>query len=637
MSVYCCDIETTGFIGELLKQGSLAKLHNFGAKEYPSGKEILFSQSDGSISKLQSWLDEGHTLIIHNGICFDTEALSILGYDCSKNDIIDSLGLSWYLNPTLKLHGLEAWGETFGVPKPPVIDWINGDPKEYDHRVMQDCRIQFKLWEMQCVQLGNLYDTQEGRDRIIKYLNFKMYLQKIQQKNRWKLDIEGARKLLNKMLLIKEEKFNALQKSMPCVPVKAKKTRPAKPFKKNGDLSATGIKWKELCDEHNLPFDYEGVVEVVTGYVEPNAGSHAQVKNWLFSLGWEPQTFDFKRNKETGEVRKIPQISAGKGKICKSINILIKENPDAGIEHLAGLGIINHRISIVNGFLRDVDDDGYIVASCNGFTNTLRLKHSGLVNLPSTRVPYGKEIRGLLGCPEGYQNIGSDLSSLEDRCKHHFQWKHDPEYVKQQMADDFDPHLLVCEKGGLLTPTQIKAHKDGVEDYSHIRHLGKGGNYACQYGAGVATLERQLKIDNKTAKAVHKGYWDLNWSIKQIAKSTTVKAANGYMWQWNPVAKLWYWLKADKDRFSTLCQGLGAFIFDKWSEALFDIVRERWGREAPYVAQFHDELVLMVRKETLKIWHDVLKEAIKRVGDILKLNRELDCDVQIGDTYADIH
>jgi len=56
-----------------------------------------------------------------------------------------------------------------------------------------------------------------------------------------------------------------------CHTVISKRKRPAKPFKKDGSLSATGEKWFALLRERHLPEDYLGVVEVVTGYKEPHA------------------------------------------------------------------------------------------------------------------------------------------------------------------------------------------------------------------------------------------------------------------------------------------------------------------------------------------------------------------------------
>lgn len=638
MAIYCADIETTGLLHQMKKQVD-PKLHNFGAIDAVTGEQILFSRSLGNLDKLQDFLNKGHTLVIHNGICFDTEALKFLGYDTSKCKIIDTLAISWYLYPQQKRHGLEYWGEVFKVPKPEIKDWNSLSAEEYDHRVMEDCKIQLKLWQLFEQNLNNIYDTNRGKKKLIDYLMFKMELQRLQQQYKWKLDVDGANKLANELEFDIEQRLVTLQESMPKVPVYVKKKRPAKPFLKSGELSATGKKWKDLCDKEGISFDSKEEHKVLSGYVEPNPSSHKQIKDWLYSLGWKPETFNYVRDKETGDVRAIPQISITNsgGEICQSIHKIIKKFPEAGLENLEGLGILNHRLALVKGFLKNVDEDGFIQASCSGFTNTLRLKHSVLVNLPSTRVPYGKEIRSLLTAPKGYKNIGSDLSSLEDRCKHHFQMKYDPEYVKMQMADDFDPHLTVCVMGGLLTEEQVRQHKAKEKDYSDIRHLGKGGNYACQYGAGKEALMRQLEIDAATAKAVWDGYWKLNWSIKAISKNTTVKHANGQMWQYNPVAGIWYWLKADKDRFSTLCQGLGAYIFDMWCKGINDECIKRYGRSMPFAAQFHDELVLIVKDGTFHIWEEILKKVIHELGDKLKLNRDLDCDVQQGDNYSEIH
>ena len=636
MGLYCVDIEATGLLHQLKKQEN-PKLHNFGAICPKTGEKVLFSRSKGNLDKLQSWLDEGHILVIHNGYTYDSEALRFFGYTVN-NEIIDTLALSWYLHPKRQRHGLEPWGEELGVPKPPVYDWINEKPEVYDHRVMEDCEIQVRLWKKFNAELNNIYDTFEGKKRLLDYLMFKMELQRIQQIYKWKLDKPKATNLQIELEDLIEQRMINLSESMPMVPIYQKKKRPAKPFLKSGALSVTGQRWKDLCDEHNIDFDSEEEHKVQVGFKDPNPNSSQQIKEWLFSLGWKPTEFEYVRE-DDGNQRKIPQINIKNsgGKVCKDIRRLIKENPELGLDSLEGLGILNHRLSIVKGFLKNVDEDGYIQAGCNGFTNTLRLKHSILVNLPSTRVPWGKEIRSLLCTPDGYKNIGSDLSSLEDRCKHHFQWKFDPDYVKMQMADDFDPHLTVAQMGGLMTAEQVAEHKSGDKDWSHVRHLGKGGNYACQYGAGIEALMRQLNVDYKTAKAVFDGYWKLNWSIKAISKSTTVKHANGLMWQYNPIAGIWYWLKADKDRFSTLCQGLGAYIFDMWCKGINDECLKRYGKCAPFAAQFHDETVLIVKDNTFHIWEDILKTVIKKLGGELKLNRDLDCDVQEGDNYSEIH
>ena len=43
--------------------------------------------------------------------------------------------------------------------------------------------------------------------------------------------------------------------------------------------------------------------------------------------------------------------------------------------------------------------------------------------------------------------------------RQHFQWKLDPEYVKTQLADDYDPHLLTAMSAGLMTEDEMKFYK----------------------------------------------------------------------------------------------------------------------------------------------------------------------------------
>ena len=639
-NVFASDIETTGLLHQMAKQEH-PRLHNMGAIDVVSKKEVCMEWTGRKT--IQDFLDSSPTLVMHNGATFDMEALTFLGYDVSKVTLIDTLYISWYLQPRRHNHGLAEYGEEFGVPKPVIEDWENQTQEEYNHRVMQDCRIQTSLWEQQYTQLLAIYKTPSEVRRFVEYLMSKARQQVIQQRTRWKLNKEKAQKFQAMLEPMIKEKTDALEASMPKIPEYTLKTRPAKCHKQNGTLSSTGAKWKAVCDANNLDWkDPNLVIKVLKGYKAPNAGSHKQIKDWLFSLGWVPQTFKFDRNKETGETRQIPQITVkdddGNPDICPSLHELAEANPGQGVEHLIGLGVYRNRLSIVNGWLRDVSDDGYLIAGCGGLTNTLRLKHRGLVNIPSIRVFGGKELREMLeAISEEYEQLGSDLSSLEDRCKHHFQWKYDPEYVKKQLADDYDAHLAIGVIGGFITEEQSQAHKDGIKKVKE-RPMFKTTNYACQYGAGVATVQRAAKCDFKTAEKLHQAYWKLNWSIKEVAANTTVKTIDGQMWQLNPINGFWYSLRNEKDRFSTLCQGTGAYVFDLWCNNVIAICNERYGRDPLLSGQFHDELILQVRKGTREVWEEIVGvEAMKRTNEQLKMNRDVACEVQFGDNYSEIH
>lgn len=636
--MHASDIETTGLLYQMSKQAT-PHLWNLGAIDMLTKEERCFEWT--CRKDIQDFLNSAPTLIIHNGATYDMEALIFLGYDVSKVTLIDTLFISWYLRPRQLVHGLADYGEEFGVPKPPIEDWENLSQEEYNNRVMQDCRIQRDLWEHQYSELLKIYRTPQEVKRFVDFLMTKARQQVIQQRTKWKLNVSKAEAFQAKMEKLVETKTSELESRMPPVPQFKLKERPAKCHKQNGTLSAAGLKWKAICDANGLDWkDSELVIKIRDKDKAPNAGSHQQVKDWLFSLGWVPQTFKFTRNKETGETKNIPQITVkdddGNPDICPSIKELAEEHPESGLEHLIGLGVYRNRLSIVNGFLKN-HEDGFLTARCGGLTNTLRLKHRELVNLPSIRVFGGEELRGMLeSFREDYESLGSDLCSLEDRCKHHFQWQYDPEYVKKQLAPDYDAHLAIGVIGGFITEEQSQRHKDGIEKCKQ-RPMFKTTNYACQYGAGAPTVARSAKCDQATGARLHKAYWDLNWSIKEIAANTVVKTIDGQMWQQNPINGFWYSLRADKDRFSTLCQGTGAYVFDIWCNNIIEICNERYGSDPLLCGQFHDELILQVKKGFRELWTNLLNEAMERTNKLLKLNRDCACDVQFGDDYSQIH
>lgn len=646
MGVYAADIETSGLLEQMQKQAN-PRLHNICAIDIDSPHTILIEGHQRE--KVQAFLDEGHTLIMHNGKLFDMEALKLLGYDVSKVNLIDSLPLSWYLEPNRMRHGLAEYGEEFGVPKPEIEDWENQTQEEYNHRVMEDCKIQKKLWQRQVAKLNTLYGTSpDAHKKIIAYLMQKMEEFRQQQANRWKLDVEGAISLQAELEKAIEEKTEALRQVMPKVAEYVVRKRPAAPFKKNGELSEAGKRWKEVTEEAELPFEHAGDIKVVKCWKEGNPASHSQIKAWLDSLGWVPETFKFIRGENGEPDRNIPQINLKGGDICQSVKDLIPKCE--GIEHIAGLGILNHRLGVVKGFLRD-HIDGELTARMQGLTNTLRCQHREIVNLPSLRVKYGEQLRGLLVARPGTKLLGSDLSSLEDRLKHHFQWKLDPEYVKSQMTKGFDPHNAIAVIAGLMTQAEadwyaqykalpVDQHtKDGDAKFKRldeIRAVGKSTNYASQYGAGVATIARTAKVNQAVAKKLHAAYHKMNWSIAKISSMMVVKKTDFGDWQLNPINKMWYSLRSEKDRFSTLIQGTGAYILDLWLYHAERLAKQR-GLQWKLLGQMHDELIAEVPDGEEETYRQLVSDAIGKVNEQLKLNRELACDINFGDRYSDIH
>ena len=569
---------------------------------------------------------EADELIGHNIQRYDVPALErILGIKI-KARLVDTLALSWYLYPNRIRHGLEFWGEDFGIEKPPIVDWEGLSREEYLHRCKEDVKINSKLWEKQYKLLNKMYP--EGEERILRYLEFKMDCAREQERVGWKLDVEKTKSILSDLLKQREEKILQLSEAMPKVEVWSTKCRPAKMYKKNGELSSAGVDWVKLTDGQTE----KEAVTYLKEVKEPNPNSHVQIKEWLYSLGWKPETFVYKRDKLTNELTRIPQIQQDKTKgpgLCESVKKLIVNHPELSV--LDGLSILTHRIAILEGFLGNVDGKGFIRAEIGGFTNTLRFKHRVLVNLPSANAGTDIDVRGCLVAPEGYELAGSDMSSLEDRTKQHYLYEFDPKFVEEMCKPGFDPHMDLALADGAVTEADVKLYKE-TEDkrIKAIRHTYKQGNYAATYGAKPKRIAVTIGCTLPAAEKIYNAYWKRNWAINKVAEAQRVEIFDGAHWLYNPVSKFWYSLRCDKDRFSTLNQGTAVYCFDTYLKH----IRKNG---PPIIGQFHDEFIALVRQGNRERLGRHVDEAIKKTNEELRLNRQLAAELHFGDNYGDIH
>jgi len=470
------DIETDGLLDQMTKIHVLSWKGNDGNVHHTHDYEAM-----------RIFFTEAPVLIGHNIIRFDIPAVEkILGIEV-KARLIDTLPLSWYLNHDRMRHGLEGYGEDYGVPKPVIKDWNTLTPEEYAHRCNEDVKINTRLYRDLDLKLNKLYQDSEDKDRFIDYLMFKMDCAREQETLRWKLDVDKAKAHLQEWETLKDEKTEALADAMPKRNLFATRQKPKVMHKKDGSLSSHGERWVELCKQERQPVSTQSLV-VKVGEERANPNSVEQVKDWLFSLGWKPRTFKFLRDKVTGDERKLEQVRKD-GELCPSVRELVEQEPSIAL--LDGLSVLTHRIGILRSMVES-EDDGYVQATIAGFTNTLRFRHARpLVNLPSVDKPYGAEIRGCLTAPEGYTLCGADMTSLEDTTKRHYMKPLDPDYVAEMSKDGFDPHLDLAKHAGVITQDDIDKHNSGERSLKALRKNYKVVNYSATYGVGAAKLSRE--------------------------------------------------------------------------------------------------------------------------------------------------
>jgi len=611
------DVEANGLLDKATKIHCLS--YTSDGREY----KTLFDYSD-----MRNLLLAQPGLIGHNIIRYDIPLLEKILDIKIKAQLFDTLPMSWVLNYNRSKHGLESFGEDFGIPKPQIDDWNNLSKEDYAYRCTEDVKINTCLWQDLLKRFMFIYKERVKLNKFFRYLEFKMDCAATAEKVGWKLDVELAQKCVADLTKQKADKEAELISVMPKRKVTTKKSRPKNCFRKDGTASAHGQRWFDLLQENGLPLHFDGEVEVIKNWEDPNPNSTDQVKDWLYSLGWEPCTFKYDKNKETGEERKIPQVRKD-GELTDSVKLIAETNPM--VEVLEGLTVMQHRLGIFQGFL-DCEQDGYVRAEIDGLTNTLRFKHKKpLVNLPGVDRPWGKEIRGCLTVPTGYVLCGADMTSLEDTTKRHYMQPYDPDYVHEMSQAGFDPHLDLAKHAGAIEQSDIDAYNHGTKpELKALRKNYKVVNYSATYGVGAAKLSRTTGMSVPQSQALLDAYWNRNWSVKKFSEDQTIRQINGEMWVQNPVSGFWHSLRYEKDVFSTLNQSTGAYCFDKW-------VAYYRTRRPNIIGQFHDESINLVKEGEQNEHSDALNWAIEKLNQELKLNVDLGIDIQYGQRYSDVH
>lgn len=110
------DIESDGLLDEATKFHVLSC-------SMSNGKRVNIKGDDFKKYKqfIEMHINKGIPVVAHNGIRYDVPLIEKLtGIDCSKLMVIDTLYLSWHLNPDREQHGLDSFLEDYGIAKPKI-------------------------------------------------------------------------------------------------------------------------------------------------------------------------------------------------------------------------------------------------------------------------------------------------------------------------------------------------------------------------------------------------------------------------------------------------------------------------------------------------------------------------------------
>jgi DNA polymerase I-like protein with 3'-5' exonuclease and polymerase domains len=599
-------------------------------------------------------------LCAHNGIDYDFPVLKKLcGWEPDHDTIItDTLVMSRLLNPdrtpvegVKAPHSVEAWGKRLGRWKPDIKDWSVFTP-EMLHRCAEDVEIQHMIFQMLCNEAGlrkNEWDifNQESYSKNVPNWALALELEhksaqifREQQENGVYFEKEKAQEYVDTLDSVVERITEEVVKSIPPKP-KQKGVSIHEPFKKNGEYKKAVEDWfiSEIpCVSTWGDWCVGGPFSRV-GWNSINLGSDIQLKNWLFSIGWEPDEWNYHktdRDEEGNKLRTSPKITESS----------LERLPGGLASKLVLRSKASHHRNQIAGWIRNTRADHRIQAEANPQgTPTGRARHRIVANVPKATVNketkkliwypeeqgvfFGTEMRSLFssGPDSDTVLIGRDATGLELRCLAHY--LNDPTYIEILLNGDIHIH---------------HQHMAGLETKDQAKRFG----YAWLYGAGDLMLGSIVLPDGsyeekrKVGAARKRQFLTANPKLSGLIKSVKKASRRGYlvgidgrklMMRTNERGQV-----AENKALNTLLQSAGAQVMTYARVWLYDKVRELgWDKECLKVLDYHDEETyecISSRAEDLK---ELMVSSVVEAGKFYNFNIPLDAEAKVGRTWAEVH
>lgn len=518
-------------------------------------------------------------------------------------------------------NSLECWGYRLGRWKVEHTDWSTFTP-EMLHRCSEDVEINWLVYLELLKEMGN-HDWSES-------IEIEHEVQRIitqQEINGVQFDIDRARVLVRDL----SDRIESIDsRLLPTLPKKLviPYDKPIEdPFKKDGKLTKRAESWLEdqacLCSG---PFSR-------VKWLEMNLGSQEQVKEYLLSIGWEPDEYNYK-----GGIRTSPKITESSLESLRGdLGTAIKERT-----------LISHRRSQIEGWIGKCRADGRIIAGANTCgTNTGRFRHIDVVNVPkashypkklgeekhpragelwfswdevygSPKVFFGTEMRSLFTVPEGKVLVGHDAAGLELRMLAHY------------MNDkSFTEELL---HGDIHSSNQTMA---GLPD----RDAAKTFIYAFLYGAGDEKIGRIVGGSAGDGRGLKRRFLENLPSLKHLIVRSKSASRKGYLKGLDGRKVMMRQTEEgvmEHKALNTLLQSAGAIVMKK-SMILLDNEVRKHNLDVKKVIDMHDESQAEVIPEHVELYKHLAVRSIVDSGLHFKLNCPLDGDAKTGKNWAETH
>ena len=330
---------------------------------------------------------------------------------------------------------------------------------------------------------------------------------------------------------------------------------------------------------------------------EFNPASRQQIAERLIELGWRPTEL----------------TPSGRAKVDEK-TLSRCSLPVA--QKLARYFLLQKRSALVKAWIEACSAESRVhcrYRTLGAITNRMSCVSPNLQQVPAVRVEYGKDCRELFEAPQGRKLLDTDAAGLELRVLAHYM---DDERFTREILEG-DVHTANQQMAGLETRDQAKTFI-----------------YALLYGAGDAKIGAVVNGSAKDGAQLRARFMANMPAYKRLSEAVIhkgesvgkLKALDGRVLR----------VRSGHASLNTLIQGSGAVLMKKWFMYVDYHLRRRQA-DAKIVAMVHDELVIESDAKDVDLAKDCVILSIRQTNKAYKLRCQLDCDVQIGNNWSEIH
>ena len=607
---YVFDIETNGFFPD--------KIWCLVLQDTQTGEVLSYSDYDDDLPNVSEGLDvlsNAKVIAGHNIIGFDLPIMkNLLGWVPAEGTRVWDTFLMSQLCKYQRghLHGLKGWGGFFEYPKGDHEDWTCYS-KEMLTYCIRDVELNTKVYDWVSKESSILMkNNPKFLDALKLEHDFAMVNTEITQKG-WVFDMDKAKDLYDHIIERMEEIEDEINPQLGKVAVMRGNKEVDKIIKKDGSYLKKVVDWFQLeqdCKLSNGPV--KGPYTRIE-LVDVDIGQMAEVKKFLMDKGWKPDDWTIK--KIDGKwIRQSPKLTDTSLKPLGRIGKLVSD-----------YYMLRNRLATVEGWIEEVKDperfnDGRLHGSMFTIgTPSFRCRHRTIVNIPGVHAPYGKELRSLLTCEEGYKVIGADSAGNQFRGLCHYIG--DESFTNEVINGDV--HQRNADVLGISRP--------GAKTFIYAYLFGAGHAKLGEAISGKKSAKIGKEADEKF-KATLPGLKVLKDSLEQEFRHTEMSTGQGFIMGADGRRVM---VGSEHQTLNYLLQTLEGITCKAALVYASQKIKEA-GLDAYPVLFYHDETVFVAKESDAEAVKDICVEAFREAPKAAGVMC-MDGDGEIGDSYADVH